>query len=295
MMTQLDFVEFVATVQFGSFSKAAGILGVSKSHVSKRVSRLEQRLGVQLLVRTTRKISLTDIGRAYFQRCERILEDVREAESIVSEIKGEPQGVLNISLPNTLGERYIVPLIAAFMAQHPNLRVNVSISTRNVGLLDEGYDVAVRIGAVAESRLVARKLCIMHNVICATPDYLNKFGRPETPEVLHNYNSIVFGLHGLHDQSFWNLGNTHTTDRFPVNSIFTSNNADSLISCALQHVGLLYLPELFVKEHLQTGRLIHVLEGWGMESPVSVIYPYSRHLSIKVRRLVDFLVEHSEL
>ncbi len=295
MTTQLDFVEFVTTVQSGSFSKAAALLGVSKSHVSKQVSRLEHRLGVQLLIRTTRKISLTDIGRAYFQRCEQILEDVREAESVVSEIKGEPQGDLNISLPNTLGERYIVPIIAEFMMRHANLRANVSISTRNVDLLAEGYDLAVRIGKIAESRMVARELGVMRYVICATPEYLHKFGVPDSPEELRKFKCIVFGLHGVHDQSFWNLSDTHTSDRFPVNGIYVSNNADSLISCALQHVGLIYLPELFVGQYLQNGQLVRVLEQWGLSTPVSIIYPYSRHLSIKVRRLVDFMVERIDL
>ena len=295
MTIQLDFVEFVTTVQSGSFSKAAVILGVSKSHVSKQVSALEQRLGVQLLVRTTRKLSLTEIGRAYFQRCERILEDVNEAESVVSEIKGEPQGVLNISLPNTFGERYIVPIIASFLIRHSKLRMNVSISTRNVDLMDEGYDLAVRIGTLAESRLVARKLGDMHWIICATPDFLDKYGTPETPEELHKFNSVIFDLYGAHDQSFWNLSNAHNTDRFPVNGIYTSNNADSLITCALQDVGLLYLPELFVREYLQTGQLTQVLTDWGLLTQVSVVYPYSRHLSIKVRRLVDFLVDHIDL
>ena len=289
---QLDFVEFVTTVQSGSFSKAAEILGVSKSHVSKQVSALEQRLGVQLLVRTTRKLSLTDIGEAYFQRCELILEDVSKAESLVSEIKGEPQGVLNISLPNTLGERFIVPIVARFMTQHANLQVDVSMSTRNVDLLEEGVDLAVRIGTVAESRLVARKLGILQWVICATPDYLNKYGTPETPEELHKFNSVVFDLYGAHDQSFWNLSDTKDAKRFPVTSIYSSNNADSLLTCALQDVGLLYLPELFVRKYLQTGQLRQVLEGWGLQSPVSVVYPYSRHLSVNVRSFVDFLVKN---
>lgn len=295
MNIELDFVEFVTTVQSGSFSKAAAILGVSKSHVSKRVSRLEQRLGVQLLIRSTRKISLTDIGRAYFQRCERILDEVREAESVVSDIKGEPQGVLNISLPNTFGERFIVPLIATFMSRHSNLRVNTTISTRNVDLLAEGYDIAIRIGELAESRLVARKIGMIHFIVCATPKYFETFGTPETPEALHDHQCLIFDLYGAHDQSFWSFSHEKAIRRFPVKGVFFSNIADSIINCALQHVGLLYLPELFLREQLKTGQLVQVLPDWGLETQVSLVYPYSRHLSIKVRRFVDFLVDTIDL
>ncbi len=295
MDVNLDFAEFVATVQAGSFSKAAAILGVSKSHVSKQVSRLEQRLGVQLLIRSTRKISLTDIGQAYFQRCERILDEVREAESVVSEIKGEPQGVLNISLPNTIGERFIVPIIARFMSRHPDLRVHASISTRTVDLMDEDFDLAIRIGEIAESRLVARKLGMMEFIVSATPAYFEKNGFPETPEQLCDYDCLVFDVYGAHKEVFWTLNNTEITKRFAVNGIYFSNNADSLINCALQDVGLLYLPELFLREQLESGELIHVLPEWGMETQLSIIYPYSRHLSIKVRRFVDYLVKEINL
>ncbi|MCH9698014.1 MAG: LysR family transcriptional regulator [Gammaproteobacteria bacterium] len=292
MNIEIDFVEFVTTVQHGSFSKAASILGVSKSHISKQVSRLEQRLGVQLLVRSTRKISLTEIGRAYFERCERILDEVREAESVVSEIKGEPQGVLNISLPNTVGERYIVPLIAGFMSRHPGIRVNASISTRNVDLLEENFDLAIRIGKLAESRLVARKLTDIRWIVCASPDYCKNYGVPATPDELVQHNCLVFDLFGAHSESYWSLSNAGQITRFPVKGIYFSNNADSLINCALEDIGLVYLPDLFLRDYINKAALQQVLTDWGSETALSLVYPYSRHLSIKVRRFVDYLIEN---
>ncbi len=295
MKPEVNFIEFVTVVDEGSFSNAALKLGVSKSHVSKQISRLERRLRVQLLRRSTRKLSLTDVGKAYYERCARIVDDIREAESLILEADGVPQGILNLSLPNTFGERFIVPIISDFILKYRRLKVNTIISTRNADLIDEGLDLAIRIGDIPDSRLVARKLCETQWIVCGSPDYLTTYGVPKHPNDLQNHLCLVFSLYGISDDITWTLRAQNKSEKFHVQGIFCSNDGNALLSAVRKGVGLVYLPEIFVADDLASGTLSRVLNDWALPTCISAIYPYSRHLSPKVRTFIDFLLERLEI
>ncbi len=295
MKPEIDFIEFVTVVDTGTFSSAALQLGVSKSHVSKQISRLEERLGVQLLRRSTRKLDLTDFGKVYYERCARIVDDIREAESLILEAKDIPQGTLNLSLPNTFGEQFIVPIIGEFMLKYRQLKVNANISTRNADLLEERLDLAIRIGDIPDSRLVARKLCSTNWIICGSPDYITNYGLPEHPDDLQNHLCLIFSLYGIFDGAVWTLQNQGARQKYHVQGVFCSNDGNALLSAVRKGVGLVYLPEIFVTDDLSSGALCCVLDDWALPTRISAIYPYSRHLSPKIRIFIDFLLEHLKL
>ena len=224
MKQVINFVEFVTVVQTGSFSKAALKLGVSKSHVSKKITQLEQSLGVQLLHRSTRKLVLTEMGAIYHQRCKKIIDDIYEAEAMIMESKIVPQGVLNISMPATLGEQFLVPLLGEFMQQHRELVVNAKITTRAVNIIEEGMDLAIRLGNLPDSNLMARKLGETRWIVCASPDYLDEYGTPQSPDELQYHRCLAFGLHGFKQEMTWNFSGAGKKQVFRINPVFVSNN-----------------------------------------------------------------------
>ena len=287
----LDFVEFVTVVQTGSFSKAALKLGVSKSHVSKKVSRLEERLGIQLLHRSTRKVVLTDIGGIYHQRCQKVLDDILDTEALVLESKAVPKGILNISLPATLGEQFIVPLLSEFMQQHRELTVHAKITTRVIDIIEESMDLAIRLGHLPDSNLMARKLGETHWIVCASPVYLDEYGIPQSPEELHQHRCLAFGLHGIKHEMTWKFSSTGKKRTFRINPVFVSNNGAALLAATKKGVGLTFLPEFFVANDISENKLQQVLVDCHQNMPISAIYPYSHYLSPKVRLCIDFLVE----
>lgn len=291
MKPEIDFVEFVTVVGAGSFSGAALKLGVSKSHVSKQVTRLERRLGVQLLRRSTRRLDLTEVGRVYYERCARILDDIRESELMIFETQSIPQGVINLSLPNTFGEHFIVPIIGEFMLKHRQLRVNANVSTRNADLLEEGIDLAIRIGDPPDSRLVARNLCVTRWIVCGSPEYLAHYGIPEHPNDLQMHPCLIFSLYGIFEDAIWTFQSQNKAEKYHVPGVFCSNDGNALIGAVRKGVGLVYLPEIFVAEDLARGELSQVLGDWSLPTVISAVYPYSRHLSQKIRTLIDFLLE----
>ena len=245
MKQVINFVEFVTVVQTGSFSKAALKLGVSKSHVSKKITQLEQSLGIQLLHRSTRKLVLTEMGAIYHQRCKKIIDDIYEAEAMIMESKIVPQGVLNISMPATLGEQFLVPLLGEFMQQHRELVVNAKITTRAVNIIEEGMDLAIRLGNLPDSNLMARKLGETRWIVCASPDYLDEYGTPQSPDELQHHRCLAFGLHGFKQEMTWKFSGTGKKQVFRINPVFVSNNGAALIAATRKGVGLTYLPEFF--------------------------------------------------
>ncbi len=291
MKQAINFVEFVTVVQTGSFSKAALKLGVSKSHVSKKITQLEQDLGIQLLHRSTRKLVLTEIGVIYHQRCKKILDDIFETEAMIMESKIVPQGILNISMPATLGEQFLVPLLGEFMQQHRELIVNAKITTRTIDIIEEGMDLAVRLGHLPDSNLMARKLGETRWIVCASPDYLDEYGTPQLPDDLQQHRCLTFGLHGFKHEMTWDFSSTGKKQTFRINPVFISNNGAALIAAARKGVGLTFLPEFFSATDLTENKLQHVLIDCFQDMPISAIYPYSHYLLPKVRLCIDFLVE----
>lgn len=282
---------FVRVVEAGSLTAAAGQLGIAKSAVSRRLSELEGRLGAQLLRRTTRRLSLTDTGRSYFDRAQRILADVAEAEAAVSQAHDTLQGRLRVAAPLSFGLLHLGPAITEFMQYHPRVRFDLDFNDRQVDLLAEDIDVAIRIARLDDSSLVARRLWSSRLVLCASPAYLREYGIPATPADLASHQELVYTnspgprqwiLHGTDDQPH----------RVRAQERLRSNNGDFLCRAAVAGQGVLLAPTFIVHEPLRSGELVPLLPGYThAEISAYALYPQTRHLSQRVRAFVKFLAE----
>ena len=279
---------FARVVDGGSFSTAAHRLGISKSAVSAHVQRLEERLGIRLLNRSTRRLSLTEAGAAYYRHCARILAEAESAEQVASALQREPRGTLRISAPNSFGWMHVGPAVPAFLKRYPELSVDITLSPAHVNLVDEGLDLAIRIGVLEDSPLVVRRLAPSRLVVCATPAYLKEHGKPREPGDLTKHNCLCTGLLPWGDE--WRLAGKRGEVRVAVGGSFRSNSAEMLRTAALDGIGIAVLPTWAVAEPLRSGALRRVLEAW--EPPASTIYavyPGNRLMSMKVRAFVDHL------
>lgn len=287
-LTELEI--FVAVVDEGSFTSAAQSLGVSKSHASKQVSALEDRLGAQLLHRTTRSLSLTDAGQAFYDRGVRVLEDLEEAERAVTQLQTTPRGVLRLSVPMTFGTRYVTPLLGEFLIEHPDLTIDLDLSDRKVDLVDEGFDLVLRIGELQDSSLMVRKLAPAQRYCCASPSYLQVHGEPDKPSDLTDHECLQYTYGRLNT---WQFTHPDGDEQFVrVDGRLRANNGEALLEACLDGVGISLLPDFMLTDHLREGRLVRVLNDWTeWQAGVWALYPHNRHLSAKVRHFVDYLVE----
>ena len=282
------FEELVKIVEIGSFSGAARAMGVSKGHVSQRISQLEERLGVRLLHRTTRKLSVTELGNLYFRRCKQVIEDLDEIEQAVSEYQQRATGVLKISCPNLLGERHVVPAIAEFLTEHSTLEIELNFYSRKVDLVEDAYDVAIQVGKRTDINVVNKALAKTTFQLVATPRFLNRYGTPEKPSDLKHLSCVMFTEYGVSKP--WKF--VRADEQVSVTGLcrWHSNNGHCLLAAARDSLGLAYLPDYYVAEDITNGRLVRVLEEWGgIERDVVAIYQHRRHLSAKVKLFVDFL------
>jgi DNA-binding transcriptional LysR family regulator len=289
-MDKLDAMNaFAKVVASGSYAEAARQLGLTRSAVSKAVTELEELLGARLLDRTTRRTSPTEVGRAYYERCIDILASIEETELQVSRLHDEPRGVLRINAPMSFGIRYLGGAIADFMAAYPDLKIELLLNDRFIDPLEEGVDVTVRIGALADSSLIARKLAPARRVLVASPDYLARHGEPLAPEDLARHRCLNYG-HVTATQR-WELATGEETIAVPIASYLCSNNGDVLREAALKGNGITLLPTFIVGEDIKTGRLRVVLAS---DAPTSLaiyaLYAPNRYLAAKTRLLIDFLV-----
>lgn len=279
---------FACVVASGSFSAAAGRLGVSKSAVSAQVQRLEERLGVVLLHRTTRKLSLTEAGATYYRHCARILAEAEAAEQAVGALQREPRGTLRISAPDSFGWMHVAPAVPEFLKRYPELTVDISLSAKHVDLIEEGIDLAIRIGVLEDSLLVARRLAVSRLVVCAAPAYLHKRGVPENPDDLRSHNCLTTRL--LPWGGEWRLARKGGEARVSVSGTFRSNNAEMLRAAALDGLGIVLLPTWAVSDQLRAGPLRRVLESWEpATSTIYAVYPENRLMTMKVRAFVEHL------
>jgi DNA-binding transcriptional LysR family regulator len=281
---------FAQVVEARSFTGAARRLGMSKAAVSKQVSRLEERLGARLLNRTTRRLSLTEIGAGFYERCARIVAEAEEAELAVTRLNETPRGTLRVDVPVNFGMQYLAPLLPPFMLAHRELKVDMSFNDRFVDLVDEGHDLAVRIGQLPDSSLIARKLAESGSVICAAPEYWNKHGRPSHPSELAEHNCFAYSY--LATGNEWRLKGPEGEVAVRVSGSLTANNGDVLRQAAVAGLGVIASPTFMVCDDLRDGRLEPVLRDY--EPPnrgIYAVYPHNRHLSAKVRVFVDYLVE----
>ncbi|KXS37232.1 MAG: LysR family transcriptional regulator [Halomonadaceae bacterium T82-2] len=286
-MQRWDRIEaFVEVVRQGSFSAAARHLKVSSSHVSRLVAQLESSLDTQLLYRTTRRLSLTDAGTLYYDRCRHLLDGFREAETALNDFQARPRGTLRLTSATTFGERYIAPLVNDFQRLHPQLEVQMHFTNRQVDLIDEGYDVAVRLGILKDSSLIARRLGERREYVVGSRDYFERMPRPHSLAELASHNCLL----GSRDSWLFSVDGARREVR--VSGRWQANSGPALLDAALKGLGLAQLPEYYVAPHLRSGELISVLDRHQFtDTAVWAVYPRHRHLSAKVRQFVDFLVE----
>jgi DNA-binding transcriptional LysR family regulator len=281
---------FVAVVDAGSFVRAADALHLSKTAVSRLIGELEARLGVRLLHRTTRKVSPTREGEVFLERCREILSGVDEAEAEITVHAGEAVGQLRVNVPVSFGLLHLAPLWPAFMARHPKVGLDVTLADRVVDLVDEGYDLAVRIARLPNSSLVSRQLTSTRLVLCASPDYLRRHGTPAHPSEIARHCVIAYTLLSMGEQ--WEFTGPEGPVTVKVTPRMRSNSGDTCCAAALRHQGIVLQPSFLVGEHLQSGALVEVLPQYrSIELGVYAIYPSRKHLAPKVRVLIDFLAE----
>lgn len=277
---------FVAVVERHSLSAAARKLGVSSGQASKLVSRLEEDLGVQLLHRTTRSVSTTEAGQAYFGQIKRLLDEMDELDATIRSTSGAPRGRLTMSVPITFGTQVLAPLLAEFAEAHPLIELDVSFSDRIVNLVDEGFDLALRIGTLRDSSLVARKLCPIRLVTTASPAYLKKFGTPAVPADVTEHACILDT--NFADVATWRFAPGMTV---PIQGRLRFSNAEACAGAAAIGLGLVQGPSFVVGERIRSGLLVPVLPE-NEPDPLALwaVYVAGRHLPAKVRVMVDFLV-----
>lgn len=281
---------FVAVVDAGSFVRAAEALQVSKTVVSRLVADLEARLGVRLLHRTTRRLSLTAEGEVFHARCKELLAGVDEAEAEVTAGAQEAVGLLRLNVPVSFGLMHLAPLWPAFLQQHPKVTLDVTLSDRIVDLVDEGYDLAVRIARLPASTLVSRQLSSTRLVLCASPEYLRRHGAPAHPDAIAWH--PVFSYTLLASGDTWGFDGPQGPVSVKVAPTMRSNSGDTCVAAALAHQGIVLQPSFMVGQHLRSGALVEVLPEYrSIELGIYAVYPSRRHLLPKVRVLIDFLVE----
>lgn len=282
---------FTQVVVSGGFAAAAREMGLSRSAVNKLVIGLENELGVQLLHRSTRVVTPTETGLAFYERCVEILASLEEAERSVTQLHGEPRGKLRVNAPMTFGTMHLAPALADFLAQYPDLQVQLTLNDRFVDPIEEGFDVTVRIAAPQTSAsLIVHPLVPAQRVLCASPDYLQVHGVPTHPSELEDYSCLHYGQ--LVAEHQWILIGADGEHTVPVNGVLCSNNGEVLRDAAIRGLGITLLPLFIVGEELRQGKLQQVLPDYHPpELAICVIYPVNRHLSTKIRLLVDFLQE----
>lgn len=283
---------FNAVVETGSFTAAADRLGLAKSAISRRVTALEERLGVQLLRRTTRKLNLTDTGRDLYERSTRVLSDLEEIESVALQQHGEVSGMLRVALPLSFGVSQMCAPIAQFSQQHPRVRFDLDLNDRRIDLVQAGVDVAIRIGNLPDSSLVARKLFDVRTVICGSPDYFDKHGTPRTPDDLLDHNCLVYG--NLADPAKWVCTDASGKRlRVDVPRTLTATSGDFLCAAAIRGMGITMQPTFIVGTAIARGELLPVLTDYQWPvSPAYAVYPATRYLSSRVRKLIDYLADY---
>jgi DNA-binding transcriptional LysR family regulator len=280
-------------VKHSSYAKAADELALSPSGVSRIISRLEERLGARLVQRTTRKLALTEAGSAFYARTTQILVDLAHAESDVQETTQRPRGNLRISAPTVFGQQYICPMIGEMLVRFPEVSIDISLMDRMVDLIDEGIDLAIRVGQLADSRLIARRLCVNRRLLVAAPSYLESRGTPTHPSELAQHECILFT--GFSRPREWRLIGPDGPIGVTVGGRVASNNVEALTHAAKQGLGITFGATLAAGPALLSGELVRVLPEYEFESTaVFAVYPSARQLSTKVRAIVDFLVEKLE-
>lgn len=286
---------FVRTAETLSFVQAARILGISASAVGKNVARLEQKLGVRLFNRSTRSVSLTAEGAVLLVRCQQILEQLQDAEAELTSHIAQPSGKLRISLPVT-GYRLLLPLLPSFTRRYPDIELELDFSDRLVNIIDEGFDVAIRSGEIADSRLTSKKLGSFRFVLCTSPAYLLEYGSPVSPQDLNNHKCILYRFPSTGLLQPWELQGVDGISGFTPVSVLTANNIEAVIRMSAAGMGISYVPDFVVREALEKEDLREVLPGSCIrQGQFSALWATRRHLSPRIRCFIDFMSENGLL
>lgn len=288
-----DTLIFVKVVEHGSFISAARSLRLPKTTVSRKVQDLETRLGAQLLHRTTRKLGLTEAGNVYFEHSQRIARELDEAESAVGQLQGGPRGWLRFTAPYSIGIDKIAPLLGEFHARHPEVRVEMLLSNESLDLIDKEIDVALRIGNLPDSNLVARRLAVFRTQVYAGRQYLERHGEPLHPDDLQHHRALAYQKHRRNGSGYaWTLNDGERDADYAIDPVLVANDPGALKGALLCGEGLLLAADVMVKPYVEQGYVQRVLAGWtGPAYDLNAVFPRGRTQSPKVRAFVDFLVE----
>ena len=284
--------EFTAVAESGNFTQAAKKLLISTAQVSRQVSELEQRLNTKLFYRTTRKVTLTEEGQLFYQQCRSILDGLEVAERSLTNLQSTPQGKIKISAPVTYGERHIIPLINQFLMRYPQVEVEVQLSNQRIDLIEEGYDLAIRLGQLDDSSLIAKRISSRQHFLCASPSYIEQHGKPKTIADLKQHNCL------LGSADFWLFTDQKSKERqgdkkARVSGSLRCNSGLGLVDAALKGIGIVQLPDYYLTKHIASGELEVLLADYQREEEgIWVLYPQNKYLASKVRFLIDFLKEN---
>jgi len=280
-------VAFVRAAETRSFVAAGRLLGISASAVGKSIAKLEQSLGARLFQRTTRRISLTDEGALFFERCRRILDDLHDAEAVMSEAASAPRGRLRVGLP-TIGYRFLLPVLPEFVRRYPEIELDLDFNDRIVDVVDEGLDAVIRSGALVDSSLMSRKLGLFRFVLCAAPAYLQIRGAPQTPADLQTHDRLCFRFPTSGKLQEWQLSGGVVNPSSGGNAL-TCNNMEALRQAAIAGLGIGYMPDFLARDALENGLLSTLLDEFLVDpGQFSILWPSNKHLSPKLRVFVDF-------
>ena len=277
-------VEFVSVAEKESFTLASKSLGISTAQVSRQVSKLEQRLQTKLFYRTTRKVSLTEEGKLYYKHCRQAINGLEEAERAITSLHEMPQGKIKMTAPVTYGEQYIVPILLNYMKAYPNVEINCDLTNKQVDLIEDSFDLAIRLGHLKDSSLMAKKIGTRHQYVCASSEYLEQYGTPDSLADLAKHNCLVG------NNLYWRFMENNKPINLKVTGNLTLGSGYGLLEAALRGIGIIQLPGYYVDKALNTGKLITLLDAYQEPSQgVWALYPHNRQLSPKVRILVDML------
>lgn len=292
-MDKLQAMEvFVHVVDCGSFTRAAENLHMPKATVSTLIQGLEAMLSVKLLNRTTRQVSVTTDGAAYYERCLSILADVRDTEESLSSIRSSPSGRLRVDVPTSLGRQIIIPALPRFFERYPGIVLEMGCSDRRVDLIEEGVDCAVRGGELPDSTLIARRVGALYFSTCAAPSYLDRHGRPGHPHDLKRHNCINYFSAKTGNIIDWDFAKGSERIQLALHGSFAVNDSNAYMAAGLSGLGVMQLPSFQLPRYLESGRLELLLEEWRTDPiPLHVVYPQNRHLSAKVRAFVEWIAE----
>jgi DNA-binding transcriptional LysR family regulator len=282
---------FYQLAKSGSLTATARELNLTPPAVSKRLAQLEARLGVRLLNRTTRKVSLTEEGELYYREAARILSDIEQLEQTITSRRAAPRGLVRVNATFGLGHRYLAPAISRFVRQYPEVRVQLQLTDKPINLTDEGYDIGIRLGKMEDASLIARRIAQNRYLLVAAPSYLKRRGTPRHPAELARHECLVIRENDTH--GVWKFTHKSETETVRVSGTLASNNGEVVRNWALEGHGIMLRSEWDLADHLRRGKLVEILPEWrGPDADIHAVFPQRLHLSAKVRVLIDFLVEN---